>query len=343
MPLPALAALFARIAPAMLGEGELMAGLVGRKGLAAGAETASGKTVASMLSDLLMGGLSGESKPLATRETGPDAEERFRQRRHVPSAADLFGYRPEPRTVSRSMPIPLARTSVTAPASQLGNSAFPSGATQPGGSTFIPANAKPNQQPAQQSMGMLQQFTGAVTKTLGPLGTQLKLYAKVGTGLYTASKALETFVWGISESNRGLARWNGEIAASFAQLDIANMRRDIQTADATSGSTVALNSAFNDLMTELQPMRETVATGLNVIGILAAKTGQVMAILNSWNPYVIAFKWALEQIEENTKPDGAGVGDPLTGWLRGMGSGMGPGPAAPPAPILPPAFLPPLK
>jgi hypothetical protein len=345
--LPALASLFGRALPAMIGEGELLTGLVSRSGVVANAGVAEGSAAAgaarggsglsSMLGDLLSGGLSGNSKSSPKRETEEEKDDRIKRRRHVPSAADLFGYRPE-QAKSPAVAAGSASNStfVRPNANELGT-----GAAQ---DADAPDRIKRTKM-QDEAIRPLDKLAGAFKKITGPLGSQFNLWLKVNTGLYAGSKALETFVWGISESNRGLGKWNGQIAASFAQLDIADMRREIQTADATFGSTTSLNTALSELLNEVQPIREGVGTAVNTMGIIAAKVSQGLAIGVKILTFLPIFAAGMREIEKLLGPDGKPVDtDPLAEFMHGFRNPAGgrPGPMMPPVPIGPRDPLPPI-
>lgn len=94
--------------------------------------------------------------------------------------------------------------------------------------------------------------------------------------LLGAVALLKKFTFGLSDSNRDLAKWNGALAASFARLDIAQMRMDIQTAQATSGTGSALNDALADVILEFQPIREDLGILVNLVGISATQAIKTM-------------------------------------------------------------------
>jgi len=96
---------------------------------------------------------------------------------------------------------------------------------------------------------------------------------------------LRKLTFGLSEANRDLSKWSGALAASFAQLDIAQMRSDIATANASAGTGANLNAALADVIREFQPIREDLANLMNIVGTgvavhlknLIALTKEVMA------------------------------------------------------------------
>lgn len=334
------------------GEG-VLSGLVSRGGasLASAGETqmasagkstgTAGKLFKDLIGDMLMGSIGGKRKQKPDEESEADREERFRRRTQVPSAADLFGHNLS-RPPAPQQTVPMAKVPFAGRPAAVGSagSATP---TPAGQTTFVPAAAQPNRQPgAPNPIGPLKQFGNLITKTLGPLGKQLAFTLKLNTGLYSITKSLELFVWGVSESNRSLSRWNGQIAASFAKLDIANMRREIETGEATSGSATAVNTAFNDLLQEMQPIRQDISTIVNSVGVVAAKIAQGAATVIKWHPMVMAISFAARKIEENTKKSDTTGTDPMTDFIKAFDPKFFPGPAAPPTPIPPPAWIPPI-
>lgn len=108
---------------------------------------------------------------------------------------------------------------------------------------------------------------GKLSSASGGLAKSAMLFARLAgpAALVGAVLALKTFVQQVVESNRGLAKWNGSIAASFNMLDIHSMQREMQTANATAGTTTQLNETFDDLLQEFQPLREDIGILVNLV------------------------------------------------------------------------------
>lgn len=160
-----------------------------------------------------------------------------------------------------------------------------------------------------------------------------------GIGL---TRRIEQWTTSISEGNRHLARWNGSLAASYAQLDIARMNSTRRTADATAGSAIVLNQAITDLMHEFEPIQESLFTAVNILGIGAAKLAQLLAILLKYSPLLQLMLAVLNSIEQNTKKDN-NAQDPIRDLLQGLARMPGNNAQMPIAPVQPRAPLPPLR
>lgn len=89
--------------------------------------------------------------------------------------------------------------------------------------------------------------------------------------------SLKEFSSAILESRESLRNFNGGINAAFARLEAQNMHLGIRTANATEGSTVGMADAMRDFNEAFQPIREGMATGLNLIGTFALRAGASFA------------------------------------------------------------------
>lgn len=116
---------------------------------------------------------------------------------------------------------------------------------------------------------------------------------------------LGSFSFDISEANRNLAEWNGQIAASFQKLDVTKMRLAIQTGAATSGTASELNNQIGKLLQEFQPVREEAGKAINMLGIVVTRT--MTSVLQSVKTIAAEIPWlkkgvdALDAIEEDLK------------------------------------------
>ncbi len=106
----------------------------------------------------------------------------------------------------------------------------------------------------------------------GPVGTGVGAAIGGLTGAASELSALPGHLveWadGLKESQRSLSRFNGELAASFANSDRRDMVRGMESANRTSGTTSDLSNSLGDLADSLQPIRDeihnTVGTSLNI-------------------------------------------------------------------------------
>ncbi len=117
--------------------------------------------------------------------------------------------------------------------------------------------------------------------------------AKMATApiwLYGVIKGFELLGRTISDTNRDLRQFDSRIADSFARLDYAQLRSRQKVAQATSGSASFLNDQLAALTRELQPMRNTLGTLLNVVG------GNLVSAARSMNTLLTPIVKSLEKI-----------------------------------------------
>jgi hypothetical protein len=71
--------------------------------------------------------------------------------------------------------------------------------------------------------------------------------------------------WGesLTESQRHLQQWSGALANAFQESQVRQIMREFESAGRTSGSTVDLRHALDDLKDELQPMKDLVTNATN--------------------------------------------------------------------------------
>ena len=149
-----------------------------------------------------------------------------------------------------------------------------------------------------------EKLAGSVKKiALGPLNPLNWMGAALGIQQFTKS---------LLETNRGFARFNGQIAVSFAQLDRARMVRDFDRARATSGTAAAANRSLGSLEKELAPTRQLITTTKNLaaMGLNKLATG-VMKIANAVLP-IKSMQATLEEWFGATKTT------EKTPWLVGL-------------------------
>jgi hypothetical protein len=198
-----------------------------------------------------------------------------------------------------------------------------------------------------KSLGAGVSWASAMFKSLaapvGGLAKSVGLFRQfIGpTALSGAIYGLKKFVEGVVDSNRSLAKWNGRLAASFAMLDVKKMRLDIQTANASSGTGAELNSAFGQLLHELQPLREDLAVFMNLVALNIVKTSQsLVALVKSAIELYPALKEivdginALEDEAKKKNNNDAHPGNDAMNALANMQPGNPRPAAAPPRPFL---------
>ncbi len=136
----------------------------------------------------------------------------------------------------------------------------------------------------------------------GQLGEAMKVMLVGLIALPIAFKKLLDAVDGITSSilerQRELAPLSGRIATAFAQLELRTRRLQVARAGAVGGSTAMLADAIGDLRESLEPLRETFITGVNVLGTIAAKMAQGLAILAQWSPSIKAVAKAAQLYED---------------------------------------------
>jgi len=106
----------------------------------------------------------------------------------------------------------------------------------------------------------------ALGSLAGPLGTGVGAALGGLSAAATEVSRLPTLIkdWGeaLVEGQRGLSRYNGVLAKTFAEQERRTIVRGIQSGGVTGGATADLSSSMQDLLDEIQPMRDTVTVGL---------------------------------------------------------------------------------
>lgn len=189
--------------------------------------------------------------------------------------------------------------SVGGPLRRLAGSLFGPGASMPGPSTA-----------SQAAPGFAGKVAAGFAKLASPslgIPKAVSLFHQLvaPAALLGTVALLKKFTFGLSESNRDLAKWNGALAASFARLDIQQMRMNIRTANATSGTGAELNRQLGEVLTEFQPIREDLGRLVNVVGISAAKglktAIEVLKVLADNVPAIKEIRDGLNLIEKEMK------------------------------------------
>lgn len=135
-------------------------------------------------------------------------------------------------------------------------------------------------------------IAGAMTfATPGTAATGLPL------AMYSAISGFERLGRTLAETNRDLSRFDERIADSFARLDFQQLRSRQSMAQATSGSSAFLNEQLAQLVREMQPLRESVTSFLNLAGGSIVYTARILAMLLKWHPTMIAVRGTAELAE----------------------------------------------
>ena len=193
-----------------------------------------------------------------------------------------------------------------------------------------PGNTLPPAPPTGNSPG--DRFADLLQKAPGGL-------AQILAALHAAQAGLEAFAKSVVDGNRYLGQWNGNIASSFAEGRFREQQREMDLADSTENSTVALNESFQDLLDETHEIRETGARLLNTVGIVAAHMSKILAIAIKLSPHFTVTEWLLRQIEEHLGQNNPGqdlIDQFQDAAIRaGQPRPQAPAPGAPPAPQRP--------
>jgi hypothetical protein len=326
MPFPALAALLPRLAPMaanLFGEGAL-AGMLGRGAAAAATRTAGAEAVAAATG-------APAAAPAATAFGT----------RGIANASELFGMSRR-GAIREVKPVPFPKDILSglgnpAPSPRLPNPLLPSDGVRrervpitpspsaPSGGRGLLGAAEATEDSRQkrdtandEAIEKTRKFGNAITLGADGLLGFTKSQIKVGAVMYGATKALESFAGGVVESRRGLARWNGNLASTYAKLDITKMMSEQKTANATSGSTGLLVNSFSELTREMQPIQQRLTTAVNLLGFIAAWSGKGFAIITKHIPMMALMAKALDEIEKELKKQEKVDADVMLGVLDNL-------------------------
>lgn len=93
---------------------------------------------------------------------------------------------------------------------------------------------------------------------------------------------VERFATSVAESQRQLAKYNAQMASTYARMDYQKRLLEMQTAGATSGTSATMNRELMELRKETQWMRETWANTKNVVVTLAVEVARGVNFLNQY-------------------------------------------------------------
>lgn len=116
--------------------------------------------------------------------------------------------------------------------------------------------------------------------------------------LYGIIRGFETLGRTLSETNRDLSKFDSRIADSFARLDYQQFRSRQRMAGATSGSASMLNDQLGKLIKEVEPLRESVTTFLNLAGGSLVGVARFLALIIKWHPLIVGMGKAAEAAEK---------------------------------------------
>lgn len=108
------------------------------------------------------------------------------------------------------------------------------------------------------------QLTSALKGPLGPL-------KELGTTLVRFPGYLQDWGDSLIESRRAIAAWNGQIAGAMLEQERRQIVRGIGSGQRTAFSTRALVDAMDDLLDEVQPLKDVVTNSLNLIVVLLTR------------------------------------------------------------------------
>ncbi len=110
-----------------------------------------------------------------------------------------------------------------------------------------------------------------------PTGMMTSGAVKFGSAIKDVVQVTEAWGRELLQGQRHLSAFNGTIAKAFAEGDRREMIRNIESGQATGNSTALLSAAFQDLMDEVQPIKDGVTSIFNVTAtvVTAGVTGMV--------------------------------------------------------------------
>lgn len=139
---------------------------------------------------------------------------------------------------------------------------------QPGGYNGMPPiNPKPGT-PTPTTGG------GLAAGLLGML--RLAGIASLVAGAFAAAVAsIRSFVEGVSNTNRELAKYSGQLAASVVKLDVTRLQLDVRQANAVAPAGEQLNEAIGELMVEFQPIRQLLGVAVTNMATIATRMAKI--------------------------------------------------------------------
>lgn len=98
----------------------------------------------------------------------------------------------------------------------------------------------------------------------GPVGAGVGAVAggvaQAGIEIAKLPNRIKDWSEALLSSQRTISRFDGRMAAAFAQADVRGIRRDIASARATGGATADLSNSMQDLYDALRPLKDSITT-----------------------------------------------------------------------------------
>lgn len=162
--------------------------------------------------------------------------------------------------------------------------------------------------------------------------------AALTSGITLAIKPMEAFGRSVLMGQEHLRKYNGAINAAFSRLDVGNIRRDVNNARASQGTTSILADDFNELLNELQPIKQLMQTATNGIAIIVVNSARLLAFFALLNPAIGALVKAGGALEDWLNKGKLPVGLPEVDFIHNLAHGKfindPPGPFLPPIPFM---------
>lgn len=135
----------------------------------------------------------------------------------------------------------------------------------------------------------------------GPLGAGVG--QELGKALTGLPEKLHKFAEGVNEGNKGLAKYNGQLALAFAKQEYGDLRRTFSRATATSGSASSLAGSIDSFRDAVEP---------GVTAMLNTMNGLAKTVVEGASSLAGVFNWltttgkqvleTLHVIDKNTSP-----------------------------------------
>lgn len=148
----------------------------------------------------------------------------------------------------------------------------------------------------EQAAKSLEDFSDTIKKT----GKALALWPALGLLIPKAFRRLSEHILGAAEDFKHL---DANLAGAFARLEIQKLKLDMRTANAISGSTMALASAVEDMNEQFQPLREVSHNLKNLLGTGLAVAASAAFRLSGWELAIKGLRDALEKYIGTEKDD----------------------------------------
>ncbi len=176
---------------------------------------------------------------------------------------------------------------------------------------------------AQAAKGVAGAATGALFHPAGQLALAV---ASLPATIWGGVRAVEAFSSATLEASRGLEKWSGSIAKSFAMLRRQDLALEQSMARNTQGSTVTLAKSVESLKTELQPLKEAARTIVNLMATGAARGVEAGVELAKLDPNLRSVLQLLGLIERKLDEKQKDKGALFFNEVRDLMNGVPPAP-----------------